>query len=89
MSGEECVILVINRLAADGKNLKELIEFMDTPNVHTAAPEQWRQVLNERRLEALFVGSDLSADEVDTLLVDIREFDPNVPIVMMDAGEPT
>jgi hypothetical protein len=85
MTGDNYVILVINRAQADADNLKELIEFMDTPNVRTALPGQWRQQLGDRRLEALFVGPDLSTDEIDTLLVDVGEFDPNVPIVMMQA----
>lgn len=85
MTGENYVILVINRAQADADNLKELIEFMDTPNVRTALPGAWRQELGDRRLEALFVGPDLSTDEIDALLVDVGEFDPNVPIVMMQA----
>ncbi len=85
MTGENYVILVINRAQADAENLKELIEFMDTPNVRTALPNEWRQELGDRRLEALFVGPDLSTDEIDRLLVDVGEFDPNVPIVMMQA----
>jgi len=60
---------------------------MDTPNVRTATPGDWRQVLGDRRLEALFVGPDLSADEVKVLIADIGEYDPNVPIVMMNDGE--
>lgn len=87
MIGDEYVILVVNRGNAEAENLKELIEFMDTPNVRTAVPGHWHEVLGERRLEALFVGSDLSANEVNTLLADIGKFDPNVPIVMMDDGE--
>lgn len=85
MTGENYVILVINRAQADADNLKELIEFMDTPDVRTALPGEWRQQLGDRRLEALFVGPDLSSDEIDALLVDVGEFDPNVPIVMMQA----
>jgi len=85
MTGEDYVILVINRAQADADNLKDLIEFMDTPNVRTALPGEWRQELGDRRLEAMFVGPDLSADEIDTLLIDVGEFDPNVPIVMMQS----
>ena len=87
MTGDEYVILVVNQTKAEGEKLKELIEFMDTPNVRTAAPDEWRQVLDERRLEALFVGPDLSPEEVDALLVDVGALDPNVPIVMMDDGD--
>lgn len=87
MTGDEYVILLVNQTRTEGEKLKELIEFMDTPNVHTATPDEWRQVLDERRLEALFVGPDLSPGEVKTLLADIGELDPNVPIVMMDGGD--
>ena len=87
MSGDDSVILVINCIEAEAKNLKELIEFMDIPHVRTAAPAEWRRVLGDLRLEALFVGPDLSADEVDTLLVDVGELDPNVAIVIMNAGD--
>ena len=87
MSGDDYVILVINRTKAEAENLKELIEFMDTPNVRTAVPADWRGELGDQRLEALFVGPDLSPEEVDALLVDIGELDPNVPIVMMNAGD--
>ncbi len=85
MPGDDCVILVINRLQAEADNLKELIEFMDTPNVRTATPAEWRQRLGDARLEALFVGPDLSSDEIDALITDVGELDPNVPIVMMQA----
>ena len=86
MSGDDCVILVINRARAEADNLKELIEFMDTPNVRTALPTTWRQELGEARLEALFVGPDLSTDEIDALIADVGDLDPNVPIVMMNAA---
>lgn len=87
MNGNDNVILVINRATAVAENLRELIEFMDTPHVRTAVPGEWRRELGDKRLEALFVGLDLSADEVDALLVDIGEHDPNVPIVMMHARD--
>ena len=85
MPGDDCVILVINRVQAEADNLKELIEFMDTPHVRTATPAEWRERLGEARLEALFVGPDLTSDEIDTLISDVGELDPNVPIVMMNA----
>jgi hypothetical protein len=87
MTGNEYVILVVNRTGVEAENLKELIEFMDTPNVRTAGPGGWRRALGDRRLEALFVGPDLSADEINALLADIGDFDPNVLIVMMNDGE--
>ena len=87
MSAAEHIILVVNRLQAEAEKLKELIEFMDTPHVFACSPEEWRQVLGEQRLEAVFVGPDLSAEEVDALIVDIGDFDANVPIVMLQTGE--
>lgn len=84
MTSADCLILVVNRTEADAANLKELIEFMDTPRVRTAAPTDWRSKLGDSRLEALFVGPDLSDHEVDRLLGDIHGLDPNVPIVMIN-----
>ena len=86
MSDADPVILVINRLRAEGERLKALIEFMDTPQVFTAAPDDWRRVLGELRLEAVFVGPGLSDDEVDALIVDIGDYDANVPIVMLNGA---
>jgi len=87
MSGDDYVILVVNRTKVEAEKLKELIEFMDSPNVRTTEPGNWRRTLGDHRLEALFVGPNLSTDEVSGLLADIGEFDPNVPIVMMNDGE--
>lgn len=84
MTADDRMILVVNHGIPAARNLKELIEFMDTPNVRIAAPDDWRSKLGEHRLEALFVGPDVSDQEVDRLLGDIGEMDPNVPIVMMN-----
>jgi hypothetical protein len=80
------MILVVSSIAADAENLRGLIEFMDTPNVKTALPGDWRTILGDARLAALFVGQDLSTDEVDSLLGEVVRMDPNVPIVMLDSG---
>ena len=77
------MILVVNNADSPAENLKQLIEFMDTPHVITAHPDDWRQRLGENRLEALFVGSDLSDSDIRDLLGDVGEMDPNVPIVML------
>lgn len=87
MTSAERMILLINRTESDANNLKELIEFMDTPRVQTAAPGDWRQKLGDYRLEAFFVGPDLLQHEIEALLNDIREFDPSVPIVMMNGED--
>lgn len=87
MTSVEHVILVVNRSESAARNLKDLIEFMDTPPVLVAAPTDWRERLGEQRLDALFVGPDMSDTEVNTLLTDIGELDPNIPIVMMNEDD--
>lgn len=85
MSDIERTILVVDQDPKLAENLKGLIEFMDQPHVITAAPADWRQRIGERRLEAVFVGPDLSDQEVASLLADLKCFNPNVPVVMMEA----
>jgi hypothetical protein len=87
MSGQDLVILVISRSDVEAENLKELIEFMDTPHVRMARPGHWREALGDDRLEALFIGPDVTADEADQLVGDIGDLDPNVPIVMTTMGD--
>lgn len=83
MSGYDKTIMIIDRDPALALHVKELIEFMDTPSVVTSVPGEWRQCLGERRLEALFVGPDLSDTDVSSLLADLADVDPNVPVVMI------
>ena len=80
-------ILVVDRDAATAENVRELIEFMDTPSVITAIPAEWRQRLGERRLEAMFVGPALTDAQVEGLMTELEEIDPNVPVVMMKAAD--
>lgn len=83
MLGTEKTILVVDQSRVTAENVKELIEFMDCPRVVTAMPQDWRERLGDRRLEALFVGPALSDDDISSLLGDVARIDPNVPIVMM------
>jgi hypothetical protein len=87
MSGAERVVLVVDTVDVECERLRELIEFMDTPNVCTSSPANWRATLGERRLEALFLGPDLSDGEIDVLLADVGKLDPNVAIVMMNMAK--
>lgn len=86
MKASEKTILVVDPDPVLAAHIKELIEFMDSPSVVTAEPADWRQQLGERRLEALFVGPDLTPDDVAALLSDLRSIDPNVPVIMMRCG---
>lgn len=78
-------VLVIDEDLGRAENLKELIEFMDTPSVITAIPDDWRGRLGEGRLEALFVGPGLSDEVVEGLLAELEQIDPNVPIIMIQS----
>ena len=83
MNATNGMIVVVNRAQKEANNLKELIEFMDAPEVCTATPTDWRATVGDRRLDAIFVGADLTDREVRTLLGDVEESDPNVPIVLL------
>lgn len=84
MSATNGTIVVVNRAPKEAENLKELIQFMDAPEVCTATPADWRETVGDRRLDAIFVGADLSEVEVHSLLDDVAESDPNVPIVVLN-----
>lgn len=75
--------MVVNRAGSASENLKELIEFMDAPNVCTATPAKWQQEIGDNRLEAVFIGPDLNDQDVRELVDDIGKLDPNIPIVMI------
>jgi len=86
MNSEESVFLLVSPVDSERENVRELIEFMDTPDVCTATPNNWQETLGQRRLEAMFVGPDLSYKQVGSLLVDVGKLDPNVPIVILNGG---
>jgi len=75
--------MVINRAGTAADNLKELIEFMDAHDVRTATPAKWRQQVGDGRLEAVFIGPDLSDKDIRNLVDDVGRLDPNIPIVMI------
>lgn len=86
VSERERTIVIVDQDRALAENLKELIEFMDTPSVVTAEPSDWRERLGERRLEALFLGPQLSDDTVSGVLATLETMDPNVPVVIVGGG---
>jgi hypothetical protein len=81
--------MVVNRAAAAADNLKELIEFMDAPDVRTATPSTWREQIGDTRVEAVFIGPDITDKDFRTLVQDIGELDPNIPIVMISKDHDT
>ena len=84
MLGSVHLILVIDRSAERAESLKELIEFMDVPDVSTATPGNWLAQAGEHRIAAIFVNEELPEPDISTLLNAIGKFDPNVPIVMVN-----
>jgi len=83
INSADSLIMVVNRAGSAAENLKELIEFMDAPHVCTATPAKWQSKIGDNRLEAVFIGPDLSDRDIRTLVDDIGELDPNIPIVMI------
>ena len=83
MRYREKVIVVIDQDMAAAENVRQLIEFMDTPSAIGAQFLNWREQLAERRLEALFMGPDLTDKQISTVLSEVAEIDPNIPVVML------
>ena len=86
------MILVVEREAAAASRLKAMIEFFDSPRVVIAEPETWRREIDRdavsgRRLDAVFLGTDLEDSEIDEVLEAVGQIDPNVSIVLMDEGD--
>lgn len=79
--------MVVNRTGSAAENLKELIEFMDAPHVCTSTPKKWQQQIGDSRLEAVFIGPDLTDKDIRTVVHDIGELDPNIPIVMISEDQ--
>lgn len=86
MSKADSKIMVVNHAGSTADNLKELIEFMDAPQVCTATPAKWQQQVGESRLEAVFIGPGLNDKEIRSLVDGIGNLDPNIPIVMLSEG---
>lgn len=82
-------IMVINRTFGDGENIKELIEFMDAPEVCTATPADWVESAGASHLDAVFIGADLTEGEVRKVVCGVADVDPNIPIVMLHENEGT
>lgn len=86
MSSASRLIMVIDDSPDRARNLKELIEFMDAPEVCMATPADWRSALGEQRLAAVFLNDDMAEATMAGLLAEVGKLDPNVPIVMVDGA---
>jgi len=83
MATKERLIVVIDPEDGRAQNLKALIEFMDAPAVSVASPGNWRSQIGEHRLAAVFLGEDIPREELDLLIADVGNYDPNVSIVLV------
>ena len=76
--------MVIDQSDERADGLKELIEFMDAPEVCTATPGNWKNRMGSNRLAAIFVNEQLPAADMSGLLDNIGKLDPNLPIVLIN-----
>ena len=79
--------MVIDPVDGRARNLKELIEFMDAPAVRVANPDNWRSRIGDNRLAAVFLGEDIPRNELDRLITDLGDYDPNISIVLVGGDQ--
>lgn len=87
MATSERLIVVIDPVDGRARNLKELIEFMDAPAVRVANPDNWRSRIGDNRLAAVFLGEDIPRNELDRLITDLGDYDPNISIVLVGGDQ--
>jgi hypothetical protein len=87
MNRSGLLFMIVDETPERAENLKELIEFMDVPQVEVAAPDNWRADIGSRRLAAVFLSDDLNSERLRRLIADVGEYDPNVPIVLLNHAE--
>ena len=83
MAAAESVIIVIDDSSDHSDKLKELLEFMDAPNVCTATPSDWQTRIGGQRLAAVFVCDHLDKETVADVIDGVGELNRNVPIVFV------
>ncbi|MGB5347313.1 MAG: sigma-54 dependent transcriptional regulator, partial [Woeseia sp.] len=78
-------ILVVHDDPAAAAVLKDLIEFMDAPEVIVATPADWVDALGAHRLAALFLAGGLPAKTITAAFAAVAKIDRNVPVVLLGA----
>lgn len=81
------MIILVNEAESTARQLQELIEFMDTPSVCTATPQNWLERAGDQRLEAIFIGPELSRRDVDAVIEGVGRRDPNIPVVLLAGSD--
>ena len=77
------VIIVIDPDAGFASRLEEEILFMDDTEVCVSGIDGWRDSCTGMRVDALFVGPGVAESDMPSLMADVEDFDPNVPIVIV------
>ncbi|MGB5245091.1 MAG: sigma-54 dependent transcriptional regulator [Woeseia sp.] len=75
-------IVVVHDDAAAAAALKDLIEFMDAPEVSIARPQNWAASLGKNRLAALFLSQSLASKTIAAAFTDVAKIDRNAAIVL-------
>jgi sigma-54 dependent transcriptional regulator, flagellar regulatory protein len=83
------LVVVIHESAEDGLRLKELIEFMDAPDVLVATAADWERKCEGRRMAAVFVSGGLAAREQGKVFDAVAAIDCNVPLVLFGEAAKT
>ena len=87
VSTADRVILVIDERSDRAEPLKEMIEFMDAPEVRITVPEEWKQTLGNQRPAAIFLTEMVSPEKVREILEELGTLDPNIPVVLLSDDE--
>ena len=82
------LIVVVHESVDESRQIKELIEFMDAPQVLAATPENWRQQMGDRRLAAVLVSAGLPKVEQGRIFDGVAAIDCNVPLIVTGATSP-
>ncbi|ANO53073.1 hypothetical protein BA177_07470 [Woeseia oceani] len=80
------MIVVIHEAADQSRQIKELIEFMDAPQVLTATADNWRAQIGDSRLAAVFVSAGLPKSVQSRIFDGVAAIDCNVPLVVTGDG---
>lgn len=87
MTVTDRVILIIDASDEHALRLKDMIEFMDAPEVRITVPEDWLSAVDDRRLAAVFLTESVSNEFTRSIISKMAEIDPNVPIVVATGGD--
>ena len=77
-------ILIIDADSQRAIRLKGMIEFLDSPRVKIATPDDWQSQTEGSALHAVFLGDGLSQDLVEQLCDDVEAKCHGVPGVVIE-----